>query len=120
MSILGTAVSDLKKAGEAVKSFFVKAAGDVPAIMTTIAADEAKIAPVIEEFVPGSTTAMALANTLLDAIAQAVEDAGAAASANGLTVALDKSTVASVQAVISAAKEMAAPIKAAAAQAAKL
>lgn len=101
---LGSLVSDFKKAGEDVKGFILKVAGDAPAVVQKIAADEAAIAPVIEAFIPGSTQAITLANTLLDKIAQAVEDAGSAASANGLNVALDQTTVNDVKSVISAAK----------------
>lgn len=104
MSVLGTIVSDLKKAGEDVKNFIVKVAGDAPAVIQTIADDEAAIAPIIEAFVPGSAAAIKLGNTLLDAVAQAVEDAGAAATGNGLSVPLDQAIVNDVKAVIAAAK----------------
>ena len=104
MSVLGTIVSDLKKAGEDVKNFIVKVADDAPAIVATIAADEEKIAPVIEAFLPGSAAAINLGNTLLDKIAQAVEDAGPAAGASGLSVSLDQTIVNDVKAVIAAAK----------------
>lgn len=104
MSILGTIVSDLAKAGNAVKGFVEKVAGDAPAVVQTVTADANKIIPVIEAFVPGSTAAIALGNTLLDTVAQAVEDAGTAAGANGLSVSLDQTIVKDIQAVIAAAK----------------
>jgi hypothetical protein len=114
MSVLGTIVSDLKKAGEDVKNFLVKVAGDAPAIVQTVVADESAIAPVIEEFVPGSTTAINVANSLLDKVAQAVEDAGPAATANGLSVSLDQAIVNDIKAVIAAAKAAFAPAASAA------
>jgi hypothetical protein len=104
MSILGTAVSDLKKAGEDVKNFILKVAGDAPAVVQEIATDAAAVTPVIEAFVPGSTAAINLGNTLLDKVAQAVEDAGTAAGGNGLSVSFDETVVADVKAVIAAAK----------------
>jgi hypothetical protein len=104
MSILGTIVSDLKKAGEDIKSFLIKVADDAPAIMQKVTADEGMIAPVIESFLPGSALVIGLGNTLLDKIAQAVEDAGPAAAANGLVVQLDQTEVADIQAAIAAAK----------------
>jgi len=104
MSILGTIVSDLKKAGEEVKSFLIKVADDAPTIMQKATADEGLVAPVIEAFIPGSTLAITLSNTLLDKVAQSVEDAGPAASANGINVQLDQTVVADVEAAIAAAK----------------
>ena len=111
--VLGTLVSDFKKGAEDVKSFIEKVAGDAPAVVAEVAKDEAAIAPVIEAFVPGSTQAIALGNTIMDAVAQAVEDAGTASEANGLTVSFDQTVVADVKAVIAAAKAAAAKAKAA-------
>lgn len=113
MSVLGTIVSDLKKAGHDIKFFFLKVAGDAPAVMSAIAKDEAAIAPVIEAFIPGSAKAIQVSDTVLNAVAQAVEDAGAAAGSNALNVSLDQSVVADVKLVIAAAKA-AFPAKAAA------
>ena len=104
MSKLGTIVSDFKKAAEAVKHFLIKAGNDAPGIVQEIVKDEEALAPIIEAFIPQSTIAFDLANALLDKVAQAIEDAGEAASKNGLSLALDQQTVADVKAVISAAK----------------
>jgi hypothetical protein len=105
---LGTIVSDLAKAGQDVKNFFLKVAKDAPAAVQDVTADVNALAPVIEAFVPGSAAAINLGESLLDKIAQAVEDAGAAAGANGLTVSLDQATVTAVKAVIASAKTAAA------------
>jgi hypothetical protein len=108
---LGTLVSDFKKGAEDVKNFFIKVAGDAPAVVQTIVTDETAIAPVIEQFLPGSAAVINLGNTLLDSIVQAVEDAGPAAGANGLSVSLDQTIVNDVKAVIAAAKAAAASVK---------
>jgi hypothetical protein len=110
MSKLGTLVSDFKKGAEDVKNFLVKAAGEAPAVVQTVVSDEEKIAPVIEEFVPGATSAIAIGNTVLDTVAQAVEDAGDAAGANALNVSFDQKVVADVKALIAAAKAAAAKV----------
>jgi hypothetical protein len=110
MSKLGTLVSDFKKDAEAVKNFIVKVAGEAPTVIQTVAADEAKIAPVIEAFVPGAASAIALGNTVLDAVAQAIEDAGEAAGASGVNVSFDQTVVKDVQALIAAAKAAAAKV----------
>lgn len=108
MSKLGTLVSDFKKGATDVKDFLVKAGSEAPKIVADVLADESKIAPVVEQFIPGSAAVITLGNNLLDLVAQAVEDAGSAAGANGLSVTLDKTTVAAVQTVIAAAKAAAA------------
>jgi hypothetical protein len=104
MASLGTLVSDFKKGAEDVKLFLVKVATDAPAVAAKVIGDVNAIAPVIEEFVPGSTVAFALSNTLIDQVAQAVEDAGTAAEANGINVSFDKSVVTDMQAIIASAK----------------
>ena len=104
MSVLGTLVSDFKKAGDDVKAFVLRAAEAAPAAVATVVKDEAAVSKVVEAFVPGSTAVITLANTLLDLVANAVEAAGSAAGANGLSVSLDQATVASVKAVIATAK----------------
>jgi hypothetical protein len=105
MSKLGTIVSDFKRAGEAIKSFLTRAAADAPKVVAEVAADEELLVPIIEKYLPQSTTAINLGNKLFDTVAQAVEDAGEAAGANGLTVSLDEQTVNDVKSIIAAAKE---------------
>jgi hypothetical protein len=104
MSILGTLVTDFKKDAGAVKAFILKIAGDAPAVVATIAKDEKLLAPVIEAFVPSSTAAFAVSDTVVNTVAQAVEDAGTAAGSSGLSVTFDQQVVADFKAVIAAAK----------------
>jgi len=108
MSLISGIISDLKKAGTDVKDFVEKIAGDAPAVVQTVLADAGSIANVVEAFVPGSTAAINTTENVFGLVAQAIEDAGPAASANGLSVSLDKSVVADIQAVIAAAKSYAA------------
>ena len=104
MSILGTIVSDFKKAGEAVEDFVIKAAGDAPAVVTAVTKDAAAVETIVEAYLPGSKAAITLFNTLGDTVAQAVEDAGPAAGANGLNVTFTEAVINDVKAVIAAAK----------------
>lgn len=104
MSVLGTLVSDFRTAASDVKNFIIKVASDAPAVIATVVADEAKIAPVIEAFVPGSTAAITWGNALMNAIAQEIENAGAATGSSGLSVTLDQALVTQGKAVIAAAK----------------
>jgi hypothetical protein len=101
---LGTLVSDFKADAEKVKSFIQKIAGDAPAVVAAVAADEAKIAPVVEAFLPGATAAITTTNNVMDAVAQAVENAGTAAGSSGLSVPIDQALVSSVKNVIASAK----------------
>jgi hypothetical protein len=104
MSLIGTLVTDFKNEAVKVKSFLQKLEGEVPTIVADVTADEAKLVPVIEAFIPGSTKAIAVADDVFNKIAQAVEDAGEAAGSSGLSVLLDQTVVADVKAVITAAK----------------
>lgn len=104
MSILGTLVSDFKTAATDVKDFLLKAAGEAPAIVTDVVTNAEKVTPVIEAFLPGSAAVITMANTLLDVVAQAVEDLGAAAAKDGLAVTLDEQVVADMKAIIAAAQ----------------
>ena len=101
-------ISDLVKAGNAVKKFIEKIAEGAPAVVQTVIADEQKIAPVIEAFLPKSATAFNVAMALADKVGAAIEDAGPAAAANGLNVSLNSAEVADWQAIIAAAKAAAA------------
>jgi hypothetical protein len=113
--ILGTLLSDFKNEALKVKSFIQKVAGEAPGVVSAVAADEAKIVPVIEAFMPGSTKAINVGNAILDNVAQAVEDAGTAAGSSGLSVTLDQAIVNDVKSVIAAAKTAKAPAPAPAA-----
>lgn len=109
--ILGTIVSDLKKAAEAVKEFFVKAGEEAPKVVQDVVAAEEKIAPVLEAFLPGSAGAIALGNSILDAAAQVVEDASGEVQAVGTGVSLDLAPFkADLQKLIAAAKAAAAKL----------
>jgi hypothetical protein len=110
-------ISDLVKAGKAVEKFIVKIADGAPAVVQEVTADVEKLAPVIEAFVPQSSTAFNLAMTMADKIGEAIEAAAPAALANGLNVSLNQAEVSAWQAVIAAAK--AAAMKPAAPAAAK-
>jgi hypothetical protein len=92
--------SKLVAAAKAFKSDILVAAEKAPAI----AADVQKDAPEVEALValafPGAAAIEQAALVAFEAIADAVEAAGPAASSNGLSVSLDKTLIASVQAVL--------------------
>jgi hypothetical protein len=107
---LGTIVSDLKKDAEDVAKFLVKAGEDAPAVLQDAITVEGKLQPLLNAILPGSATAMALGNNLLDAAAQVVEDLGtdvAEAAAKAPTLDLTP-FVNDLKAAIAAAKAVAA------------
>ena len=104
MSKLGTLVSEFKKVGLDIRTELEKLAVSAPKVVADVMADEAKLAPILETFVPGSAVAIAWGNNLMDAVAQAIEDAGTAAGSSGLSVSLDQQLVTDGKAVIAAAK----------------
>ena len=101
---LGTLVTDFKKVGDKIKDAILKAAGEAPTVVKDAQTLETALEPVIETLAPGSTKTINVINNTANAVAQAVEDAGPAASANGLSVTLNQQEVADWQAVIAAAK----------------
>jgi hypothetical protein len=103
-------VSKLVAAAKDFKAEVLKAAEKAP----TIAAEVEKDAPEVEALVqlafPGAAAIEMTALAAFEAICTAVEDAGPAASANGLSVSLDKALIADVQAAIPALKAAAAKL----------
>jgi hypothetical protein len=99
-------ISDLVTARKDVESFILKVVKDAPAVMQTVTNDEELLAPVIEEFVPGSGAALNLAMAFADKVAEAIEAAGPSALANGLNVPLNAAEVAAWKAVIASAKAL--------------
>jgi hypothetical protein len=101
-------VSKFVAAAKDFKSAVLTAAEKLPAI----AADVQKDAPEVEALValafPGAAAIEEAALVAFEAICAAVEAAGPAASANGLSVSLDKTLIASVQGVLPALKAFAA------------
>jgi hypothetical protein len=92
------------------KAEVLKAAEDAP----TIAADVEKDAPEVEALVelafPGAWAIEQIAITAFEAVADAVEAAGPAAGASGLSVTLDKELIAAVQSALPALRQFAAKL----------
>ena len=104
MSKLGTLVTDFKKAALDVKNAILKAAGEAPTVVKDAQTLETAIQPVVETLFPGSSKAITVIDNTANKVAQAIEDAGSAAAANGLSVQLNQQEVADWQAVIASAK----------------
>jgi hypothetical protein len=92
------------------KAEVLKAAAAAPAIAADVAKDAPEVADVVELVFPGSAAIEAAGLAVFDAVVDAVEAAGPAASANGMTVPLDKTLIASIQNVLPALKALAAKL----------
>ena len=103
-------VTKLVAAAKDFKSDVLKAAEKAPAVAADVEKDAPEVEALVELAFPG---AAAIEQTALDAfevIADAVEAAGPAAASNGLSVSLDKTVIASVQAVLPSLKAFAAKL----------
>lgn len=100
----------LVAAAKEFKSAILTAAAKAP----VIAADVQKDAPEVEALVglafPGAAGIETAAITAFEAIADAVAAAGPAAASNGLSVSLDKTLIADVQAILPQLKAFAAKV----------
>lgn len=103
---LSTDFEKLKSDAVAVKDAIVSVADKLPAEAAKVLADVSTIAPVIEAFIPGGSTAITIGENLFNLVAKAVEDAGTAASSNGLSVSFDQAVINDVKAVIAAIKKV--------------
>jgi len=103
-NIFHTVASDFVKAAKDFKSVVLKAANDAPAVVATIEANAPEVEALSNLLFPGASAIEQAGLTVLEHIASAVEAAGTAAAANGLSVDLDKTAIASVQAVLPSLK----------------
>lgn len=103
-------VTKLVAAAKDFKSDILVAAEKAPAIVADVAKDAPEVAAVVELAFPGAAAIEQTALTAFEAIAQAVEDAGPAAGANGLSVSFDQTVIADVKAALPALKAFAAKL----------
>jgi hypothetical protein len=103
-------VSKFIGAAKAVKAAILKAAEEAPAIATAVEKDAPEIQDLLEVFFPGAVAAEESAVEVFELVLDAIEAAGPAASANGISVSLDKTLVAKCQAVLPALKAFAAKL----------
>jgi hypothetical protein len=99
-----TAAKDLVKTGRAVRGAFEKVGSDAPKLVKDVAADLPTIEAITNLVAPGAVALEETAFRVLSVIAVAVEAAGDAAQANGLSVAIDNALIVDVKAAIAAVK----------------
>ena len=97
-------VSKLVAGAKDFKSAVLKAAEEAPVIAGSVAKDAPEVAALVELAYPGAAPIEQAALSAFEVLAQAVEDAGTAAGANGLSVSFDQTVIADVKAVLPALK----------------
>lgn len=102
---IANAARDLVKVGRVVRSALEKVGTDAPKLVQDVAADLAAIEALTNLVAPGAAAVEATAFNVFGVIAVAVETAGDAASANGLSVTLDKTLIADIKLAIAAIKK---------------
>jgi hypothetical protein len=104
MSVFSTAFQDLKKAATVFKKWILTAASDAPKVVADIQKAEPTIEGITALFAPGAEKFEQVAINLLEIVGSAVDQAGAAASANGISVTLDAQLITDAKAVWDAIK----------------
>lgn len=98
---IASAARDLVKVGRVVRSALEKVGTDAPKLVQDVAADLPAIEALTNLVAPGAAAVEATAFNVFGVIAVAVEAAGEA-SADGLSVTLDKALIADIKAAIAA------------------
>jgi hypothetical protein len=104
MSYFSTAFQDLKKAATVFKNWILTAASDAPKVVADIQKAEPTIEGITALFAPGAEKFEQVAISLLEVVGSAVDQAGAAASTNGISVTLDAQLITDAKAVWDAIK----------------
>lgn len=97
-------VSKFVAAAKDFKAAVLKAAAKAPAVAAEVEKDAPEVVQLVELAFPGFAAVEQTALVAFEAICDAVEAAGPAAAANGLSVSLDKTLIADIQAVLPALK----------------
>jgi|HubBroStandDraft_1064217.scaffolds.fasta_scaffold505869_1 hypothetical protein len=104
MSFFSSAFQDLKKAATVFKNWILTAASDAPKVVADIQKAEPTIEGITALFAPGAEKFEEVAINLLEVVGSAIDQAGAAASANGISVTLDAQLIAEAKTVWDAIK----------------
>jgi hypothetical protein len=104
MTFFSTAFQDLKKAATVFKNWILAAATDAPKVVADIQKAEPTIEGITALFAPGAEKFEQVAINLMEVVGSAIDQAGAVASANGISVTLDAQLIADAKAVWDAIK----------------
>jgi hypothetical protein len=91
-------------AAKAFKADILKLAAKAPAAVADVEKDAPEVEALVNLAFPGAAAVEDAALAVFESICDAVEAAGPAAAANGLSVSLDKTLVTKVQAILPALK----------------
>jgi hypothetical protein len=99
-NFFGTVAKDLVGFAKKLKAGILTVAKDAPKVIADIQKDEGAIEDLTGFLAPGAVQVEELAFNALGVLAHAVEDAGAAALANGLDVTLDQALVSDIRTLL--------------------
>jgi hypothetical protein len=102
--------SKIVAAAKDFEAAVLKAAEEAPTVVADVNKDAPEVEALIELAFPGAAQIASTALAAFEAIAGAVEAAGPTATANGLSVSLDKALIADIQGVLPALKNFAAKL----------
>jgi hypothetical protein len=103
-------VTKIVAAAKEFKSVILRAAEEARVVAGAVQKDAPELEALLELAFPGAVAIERTSLAAFEAIAEAVEAAGPAAAANGLSVTLDKELIAEIQAVLPALKAFAAKL----------
>lgn len=103
-------IAKLVAAAKSFKSDILRAADKAPTIVAEVAKDAPEVGAVVELAFPGAAAIEEAGVTLIELVAEAIEAAGPAAAANGLSISLDKVLVGKIQSLLPAVKQFAAKL----------
>jgi hypothetical protein len=109
ISLKGIAAK-LTAAAKDFKAVILKAAEEAPVIVEDVDKDAPEVEALVELAFPGAAAIEQAGLAVFDVVADAVEAAGPAASANGVSVTFDKTLIADIQAVLPKLKALAAKL----------
>ena len=93
---------DIAKAFDDVKSVFVKAASEAPAILSTIEANAPEVSALASLAFPTAGSVVSGGVALLEEVASVIKQGGASAEQNFLNAGLDQATIAGVKSLLPA------------------
>ena len=102
MSVFTTVAHDMVSGAKALKSEILKVIGEAPVVIKKIEANAPEIESLTSLVFPGAAAIEQASLNVLTVVANAIHDAGDAASAKGLNVNFDQTLINDIKALIPA------------------
>ena len=99
-SVFTTVAHDIVSGAKAFKAGLLNVVGEAPVVMNAITANAPEVEALTALVFPGAVQIETAGLNLLTQVANAIKDAGDAATANGLSVTFDQNLIGDVKALI--------------------